>query len=559
MPSYQYPALPLPEAGKYTRLLRLSPGDFSDDLHVELKQVLLDGTPNYEALSYVWGSSANPVSILVGPSRKHTISVTQNLATALQHLRDANESRTLWVDAVCIDQSDVKERSYQVTLMSDIYRDACQVVVWLGPEDDDSFHAFNVLHDIGSSIDINRSDHSFKLQVADDNSSSSKLEDLRNYRFRDEEIHAVNRLLHRPWFERLWIRQEIGLATQALVCCGRLTMPWYLFGNAIFFVFLEGPKLMTETLGDHAASFASRIFLADSICNSDSYCLEGLRGNLADALCADPRDKIYGILSLLPPNQRTMGIVPDYTRNVALVYQDATLRFIDHMNLSILVQCELQDTPPHMPTWVPDWSTKLRARPFTGGPSDASAHFESIAASKGEGTLSVAGVVVATIKHVQPLNFGDSEDDFRTMLMALSKMIISISASSTVIQASQLSSVCDALCCGTFRHRSTSIRENFPDFQWAMQTFKSIFTTSSSSVEDPDSVFHWTRYKAWVRSLCHDRSFLVGTEGSIGVAPLSARPGDIVCVLLGCYTPILLRQTRADTYQVVGQSYMPGF
>ena len=50
---YRYPALPLPEAGKHVRLLKLSPGGFSDNLHVELEQVLLGGTSNYEALSYV--------------------------------------------------------------------------------------------------------------------------------------------------------------------------------------------------------------------------------------------------------------------------------------------------------------------------------------------------------------------------------------------------------------------------------------------------------------------------------------------------------------------------
>lgn len=522
--------------------------------------MLLDGNCTYEALSYVWGSSANPVPLLVGPSRENTISVTQNLATALQHLRDANESRTLWVDAICIDQSNLAERSYQVTLMSDIYRAACQVIAWIGPEEDDSFHAFNAMHFIGSSIDVDWISRSFVPKAAVKNSPASTIEALQNYRFRDKEANAVNRLLHRQWFERLWIRQEIVLATQAILCCGRLSIPWHLFRDVIFFMYFRGDTLIKGALKDLRPSYQSRMQLVYSICRSRVYYLQHLRSDLAQVVCADPRDKIYGILSLLHPYQQNVGIIPDYTRNVALVYQDTTIRFINHTrDLSILLQCELQNILPHMPTWVPDWSTELKSGPFLGGSSSASANLEPIATGKGEGMLSVAGVAIATIKHVQPLHFGDGEDDFQTMLTALWKMIISTSAFSNGIQASQLSLVCDALCSGIFRHSSTPIRKTLPDFKSVMQTFKSILTTNSPLVEDLYSVSHWTRYKARVRDMCHNRSFFVATEGSIGIVPLSARPGDIVCVLLGCYTTILFRQTAADTYQVVGQSYTPGF
>jgi len=555
---YEYLALPLPEGGRYTRLLRLSPGDFSDDLHVELEQVPLDGTSSYEALSYVWGSTADPVSILVGSSREHTISVTQNLATALRYLRYANGIRTLWVDVVCIDQNDLKERSHQVTLMGDIYRAALQVVVWLGPETDDSSHAFDIMHAIGSSIDVDWFSYSFKPKMAADNPPFRTIDDLRKYQFRDKEANAVNRLLHRQWFERLWIRQEIGLATKAIVCCGRHSMPWHLFKNAFFFIYMECAIVMAS-LGDQYASFISRILLLYETCTNSVYYLQHSRSALAQVVCADQRDKIYGILSLLAPYQQNMDIVPDYTQDVAFVYQDATIRFINHTrNLSILQQCELQDTPSHMPTWVPDWSTELKAEQLLACSSNASAGFKSIAASKGEGILSVAGVAIATIEGVQPMQFVEAEDRFQNMLTALWRIVISNPATSNDKETSQLSAMCDALCCGTFRHSTISVREDLPDLKSVMQTFKSILTTNSPSVEDIDSVSHWNLYKAWVKYMCRNRSFFIATEGSVGIAPLYARPGDIVCVLLGCWSIILLRQTKDDTYQVVGQLYMPG-
>jgi len=561
MLSYRYSGLPLPEAGKHIRLLRLSPGEFSDDLHVELEQVLLDTASNYEALSYVWGSTAHPVSVLVGPSREHAISVTQNLATALRYLRDVNESQILWADAICINQSNLAERSYQVTLMSDIFRAASRVTVWLGPEEQDSSYAFSAMHAIGSSIDVDWTHYSFKPKLSADNASSSRLEEPHNFRFRDREVHAINRLLHRQWFQRLWVRQEITLATQAVICCGRLFMPWVLFRNAIFFIYSQGRMLMAEALGDQIASFASRINLVYKICEKRVYLLENLRADLAHVVCAEPRDKLYGMLSLLRPNQQNIGIVPDYTRDVALVYQDATMRFISYTKrLSMLLGCELQGTSPHMPTWVPNWSMDLRTAPISGGQNHPSAMFESITTSKGEGVLSVAGAALATIHSVQPMHFGVSEDEdgFQNMLTLLWKIVISNPATSNEKEISQLSAVCDALCSGLFRHATIPAREYDPEFKSAMQSFKSISTRSSLFPVDVDSADDRASYQRTVRHLCRNRSFFVTTEGSVGIAPLSARPGDIVCVLLGCYSAILLRQTGKDTYQVVGQTYMSG-
>jgi hypothetical protein len=68
-----------------------------------------DDCPQYEALSYVWGSTDNLVDIAIGNSNE-TLRVTQNLATALSYLRYKNEPRRLWIDAICVDQQNLRER-----------------------------------------------------------------------------------------------------------------------------------------------------------------------------------------------------------------------------------------------------------------------------------------------------------------------------------------------------------------------------------------------------------------------------------------------------------------
>ncbi|KAH0545073.1 hypothetical protein FGG08_000844 [Glutinoglossum americanum] len=123
------PATPLP-----IRLLRLFPAPtLNDDIKCELFPSNLDGEHTFEALSYTWGSEANPATItLQGEARE----VTQNLAAALRHLRFHDRDRVLWVDALCINQNDTVEKSMQVDQMRQVYTRSCtsRVLVWLGDE-----------------------------------------------------------------------------------------------------------------------------------------------------------------------------------------------------------------------------------------------------------------------------------------------------------------------------------------------------------------------------------------------------------------------------------------
>ncbi|RYP36002.1 hypothetical protein DL767_003569 [Monosporascus sp. MG133] len=94
----------------------------------------------YEALSYTWGSSQSPETVEVKRSHKHwramftsKLCVNRNLAEAMRYLRYEDRPRVMWIDAICINQADVKERSVQVRRMGQIFSLANRVVAWLGP------------------------------------------------------------------------------------------------------------------------------------------------------------------------------------------------------------------------------------------------------------------------------------------------------------------------------------------------------------------------------------------------------------------------------------------
>ncbi|KAI4203602.1 MAG: hypothetical protein LQ346_001749 [Caloplaca aetnensis] len=225
------------------RLLTLHSRETSDEIRVTLKNVTLDpnSPPSYEALSYTWGSAQDKVPIRIktaqtaetirsaisGPTNHSTnefasstqqldrqynfLEVTQNLAVALEHLQYDQEPRVLWVDAICINQQDVEERSAQVQLMADIYWYANQTTVWLGPEDDDSSLALETLDDLGSRITFDWTTYTCRPAGGseDDDTLANVNKDLP---WDQKQWASIILLLQRPWFERLWIWQEVRLA-----------------------------------------------------------------------------------------------------------------------------------------------------------------------------------------------------------------------------------------------------------------------------------------------------------------------------------------------------------
>ncbi|KAF2495046.1 HET-domain-containing protein, partial [Lophium mytilinum] len=119
------------------RLLRLLPGQ--GPICCTLTHAALSNNLRYEALSYCWGDSSTKLSISCNGER---LLVGESLYSALDHLRDSLQKPTLWIDAICINQTDIGERNSQVTLMRRIYSSCQRAVVWLGPADTQTELAF---------------------------------------------------------------------------------------------------------------------------------------------------------------------------------------------------------------------------------------------------------------------------------------------------------------------------------------------------------------------------------------------------------------------------------
>jgi hypothetical protein len=124
----------------FIRLLTLLPGSHCTPLRCQIVEHRASSDALYDALSYAWGDPVYSESIQVCESLNveqvsQYLPITRNLFEALLRLRLDDAPRTLWIDALCINQDDLEEKGNQVARMGRVYREASQVIVWLGEDE----------------------------------------------------------------------------------------------------------------------------------------------------------------------------------------------------------------------------------------------------------------------------------------------------------------------------------------------------------------------------------------------------------------------------------------
>lgn len=323
---YKYTALQLENS---LRLLRLRPAsDEYQDIDAELAEFEIpennndvlktaaegkakEGKENtkvseklsYEAVSWCWGKKKPDQLLRVHENDKvYAFYISKNLKTALWALRKNDEVRQLWIDAICIDQKNLKERNKQVPRMDKIYGNAKSVCIWLGDADDESRRAM----------------HFIKHQVL----SIWEFDKLIENREMARQWHAFINLMKRPWFSRRWVVQEIALSPSGgTLYCGKDAVSWSDFADAVsLFVEVESATHrlsdvmkrneffghMSEFFGDVSSLGAALLVDATSNLFRNSQTgerkplstLEYLVSRLSVFEASQPRDTIYALLAI---------------------------------------------------------------------------------------------------------------------------------------------------------------------------------------------------------------------------------------------------------------------
>jgi len=338
----------LPDANSI-RLLRLhGHGTRKDHIHCTLEVHNLHDPclTIFEALSYTWADSSGDSSlrqtICHGPNYD-ILPVTANCLAALRRFRTA-EDRMLWVDAICINQFDFKERSQQVSIMGDIYMSAARVLTYLGDE--------------GNGVNT---------------TTGVNYINMKTYESRPEcppvDVHSIMRaIIEMPYFSRIWVIQEVLLNRRASLTLNDSTLRWVDF-SAYF------RHRHPEVENDLAASWVTYFGI-----EQNERSLSSLLIATKHCRCSDARDRVFGLMGLVSEKERDMLPV-DYTISTQQLYTGlAAYCFMGgatwQTKSSILDLACLQKVTPFLPSWAPDWASLPNMNTNCQGISSSAFTFE---------------------------------------------------------------------------------------------------------------------------------------------------------------------------------------
>ncbi|KAH7312921.1 heterokaryon incompatibility protein-domain-containing protein [Rhexocercosporidium sp. MPI-PUGE-AT-0058] len=551
----KYKFTPLNEANSEIRLLQLLPSSISMEIRASLTITRLtnDYVPDYEALSYVWGSPEDLTEIFIGTEGSQTLSVTQNLAEALPYLRCSKKQRTLWIDAACVNQRDLKERSSQVKRMADIYSKARKVLVWLGKESQDSALGLECVRTLSAKIELDHATTAM-IPLSDEPSWTDWKSKLP---FDAEQSTAVARLCNRDWFKRLWIWQEVRCAKNVEIICGTDSISWR-------DVQVLGFCCLRKSWHDsfyHTMSRLHRrlIFSLCGVLQSNSFF--ALVDQTKYSLCSDPRDRIFALISMA--TERDIRVESDYEKTVPEVYTTFVMDYIKHHeDLNVLTKVGSRKvSEKSLPSWVPDFSVPQVTSPLNK--THASGFSTSQFGFGNEMSLEVEGTVVSTIISNEPCRL-DSAGEFTSddMRAELSRMVRTMQQRGDVEwNLQQVHNLCQALFSGDFADNyfpsltkadivtASQLEDIVQSFlMLASDTSETQATLTVAESLVVDSISHYLL----------DRSILVSSTGSISLGPQAAQKGDVTAVLLGCDSPMILRPVGLGKHLVVGEAFCDG-
>ncbi|KAF5487251.1 Heterokaryon incompatibility protein 6, OR allele [Colletotrichum siamense] len=291
------------------------------------------GFPEYEALSYTWGDASDSLPVMLGPDGAQVM-VTPNCFGALQNLRLQTSDRLLWNDAICINQKDDLEKTGQVRMMGRVYAASYRVVICLGDETPSSRLVFKELALAEQATPVWNGRHWHPDRPKP----------------RQELIEAMDVLLERPWFHRVWVLQEAKNSKLAT-----LPDPAILCGPS-----LSRSSLLVECVFGYTWNRVTKHLLPFSM---SRYIQEEETKTLLDIILAtagcaatDSRDRIFALEGLMREHDAKFNDLISYTDGFELTFLKVAQYLLDSRSDLALLSTIRHPHQMNMPSWVPPWT-----------------------------------------------------------------------------------------------------------------------------------------------------------------------------------------------------------
>ncbi|KAF4470267.1 heterokaryon incompatibility [Fusarium albosuccineum] len=614
--SFTYTAIP---SGRYFRLLKVHPAPSDEPLQCELFSAELDNAPPYTALSYVWGDPTMSANLTCSG---HACNITQSLADGLRRIRKPDQVQIAWADAICINQKDNVEKGHQVDLMGVIYDKARDVLVWLGPDPTGSSEeAFRCLRTINYKILTGTDMEQFYpkpeerpytylamkpagaseyTEMEPGIGSRSVLGLVLGERGKD----CIGELFKLVWFSRVWVLQEVGLATEATAIWGDGSIAFSeiatFIRNVYFSIVLQhylGTEI-SEALSGAPLYALWNVWSTYEKKNSWMHRTPALRAfaeQIAEQADLDfilvleasryfnatnKLDHVYAFLG--HPRARIPGtdkawIHADYT--IGLKEQHhllATSLAQDSLNFLVQVHQTEESLAPGFehPSWVPRWNEKT--------PNHADAFWEAWDASlrKAEaqpfpakvdgGKMFVSGLFIDSVdqftRTIEHSDFEPLEEGAGQLIepcWKLARQKPSPYPQDRIVEAFASTLSCHYKTRGNHNYGRESIVEQFSGFcMHAIPEFYKANLIPKDGLWSLNTVLKVGKMfaPAFKSHGPNRRFFNTRAAGFWGLGPAAMQPGDMCAILFGADVPFVLRPTgAANEYKVVGQCYMYSF
>lgn len=570
--------------------------DQDGGISARMIKTLLGSPIEYVAISYAWGDFGDTHDLQIN---HRVIKVPANLYLALRALSATHPAGMfIWADALCIDQKNMNERNEQVQRMTDIYRNAKYVAVWLGPLQKGDQLAQDFLRRLFLSeryLEV--------LQTAS-----------------REVLTTVACLFSRAYWSRLWVVQELHNARTVHMYYGDLVDTWHIFHYAsMVFQSDAGKQILNKLLPlssggdplpqvsqDHLSCAQVLIYHGprgvldrSTACDDDDdsakpdyqifqQLLEMMQLSRRKKV-SDPRDRVLAIRGALPERIRR-EIQVDYNMTLKDIYIDVFALIADKTH-RLDVMCESIHFPLYrgivdLPSWVPDWShtpmvSSLAAKHAEVFHADGDTRAEYRFDDGRRNRIKIKAVALGTIeKHGTALNTGCRANDyiraFEGWRLELMNHVQPTSPD-TEDQAAwdgkeeQLKAwvateeeFCETLSFGQatkdtcYPIFAAMIRARYP-YQPLDAELKR-YADSKGATTHADRQFLQDHFGENMMGRC----FCITSEGTLGLGSGFLCCGDMVVVALGCRTPLLLRshgttEEGEPVYRFVGEVYLHGY
>lgn len=604
--SFQYDAALCPDQ---IRLLRIEAGTENTPIRIGL-QTRSRRLARYHALSYTWG--APDFTHRIECNRKELM-VTASLHDLLLTLRRDYASQWLWIDAICINQSDPKDKSIQVRRMSTIYRQADTVIVWLGRDDASTEDGLRLLEKI-CQVFPSSNGQDIRSLFLDPNTLPMPHELEKDGTFAEmgipsditaSEWKAASAILDAPWFGRRWILQEITSSRRCIFKIGKHeTTPEIILGGIYRFAnFRE----FQHTLNRQQRETCSRVVTIVQLLRAQQS--QWLHESLADALIettafqsSDPRDRVFAIVGCL---QSFPDHLVSYEKTLADVLVDVALCETDEeeSKLSLLRGlCYVDKLHQDLPSWVPTWEFYITRSMWDTSEQDCTdVEQMEMSVSRDRRTLLTKGIIFDTIVELSDPTFNQdglpfADDDALTQRQGVVQgfnekcewlvQCQSIAERACVVTTKSERCLEDFISCYNLgesldwgdefngvetyqtylRHSAImNARLEYEEETLIAQAYRDRCRMLRVPPQPPgksttDSTIANTYEKEFVEvadswlvaedSGRFGRRFIRTDAGKIGWAPQGAMLGDELCVLFGFATPFAIRKTQTHHHKV---------